>query len=172
MKDPPDEAFLRAVDAAFETVCAHYPVPRQPRIAWQIQKFPEGLMQVEGGSIYGVAVLVFAKAAVEFFAELSDPEIRGLRIDRIGITATPGTRGCFGEVCRSSIRQKLNALAVLSPISIAVVPGKQPGLPATEDGVIQEFAGPLDLRLPWVAYDNPWECIKGLYLLQARSILI
>src|ERR1035438_8364732 len=49
MKDPPDEAFLRAVDAAFETVCAHYPVPRQPRIAWQIQKFPEGLMQVEGG---------------------------------------------------------------------------------------------------------------------------
>lgn len=166
---PPDAAFLRAVDEAFAAVFEHYSVP-QTRIVWNIQRFPPGLLPVAGDSIYGAALLVFAKAVAEFYPDRCDRAIRGLCIDRIGITATPGTDHCFANVGLST-QEKLKALAVLRPVRIAVVPRGQKDLPPANGRMIHVFKEPLDLELPWIQCHDPWECIRDLYLLQVRSIL-
>jgi len=172
MDDVLDAVFLGAVRAAFETVCEHYPILGRACVLWDIQRFPVGLLSVGGDSIYGVAVLVFAKVVAEFFPDAANRDIRGLRVDRIGITASPGDKGCFGSVGGGSLRRKLEALAVLQPISIAVIPRGQPGAPTKNGSEVHEFEGPLGLKLPWVEGHDPWECIENLYLLQARSILV
>jgi hypothetical protein len=170
MKIPPDADFLAAVGRGFETVCRVYPALGRARVAWCPERFPPGHLPMGGKSIYGVSVLVFAKLVAELFPTAAKADVRGLRVDRIGITATPGDRGRFAPVGDGSIERKLEALAVIKPISVAVVPRGQPGL--SPNGEINEFRGPLGLSLSWVAFDDPWECIRCLYLLQARSILV
>jgi hypothetical protein len=172
--DPePDKDFRAAVQSGFDTVCYRFPTLARARVSSHFKRYPaDKLPPLQGPSIYGVSVFVFAKLAVELFPDLDGTAIRGLRIDRIGITAIPGAGGTFAEV-GDKIALKLSALVSAPGIALGVIPRNQRNAPwrAIPQRDLYSFDGPNDRRLLVAECDSPWECFERLYRLQAQSIL-